>query len=354
MIAYPAMGGPAGTAVSYQVSTAAQRDALSYWIPSRMTAATAGTGTITQRPAASTGTITRQSAAVPPTEIPTAATFRGVPTTGALFYTIGAGRHFCTASVVDSPTGNLVLTAAHCVYSVAHGYAQHIEYVPEYHAGHEPYGTWPVATITVASGWKKSANPNYDFAFLTVAPAATASPATASPVNGTAPVQSRTGGLSLGTRLPYTEQNVEVVGYNDVGNGPVRCAVRSLPFRVGQREFYCRDYRDGTSGSPWILHYDKASGTGTVIGVIGGYQAGGNYAWASYSAYFGSDAENLYKRAEASSTAPVPAPAVTTRITRAPRLQGTFTPRLQSTFVPYISPSGSASNSRRTPSGSLK
>jgi hypothetical protein len=41
--------------------------------------------------------------------------FNGVRTVGALFYTTGSKAHFCTASVVDSATLNLILTAAHCV-----------------------------------------------------------------------------------------------------------------------------------------------------------------------------------------------------------------------------------------------
>lgn len=313
-------------AVSYHVTATAQREALSYWTPARMTAA-----------AGDAGVITPQLAPVAPAGIPTAVRFGGVPTTGALFYTTGAREHFCTASVVDSATGNLVLTAAHCVYSAAHGYARNIEYVPGYDNGHEPYGAWAVTTITVASGWRTSQDTNLDFAFLTVAAA-----------SGNTPVQSRTKGLALRALVPQTEQGVEVIGYNDTGSGPVRCTVNSVPFRAGQREFYCHGYQDGTSGGPWILHYDKADGTGAVIGVIGGYEAGGDYAWVSYSAYFGSDIERLFKRAEAVSATSPAAPDITriTRITRAPRLQSSFTP--------YVSPGGSARSSSRTPSGSLK
>ena len=69
-------------------------------------------------------------------------TFNGVPTVGALFFTTGSGRHYCTASVVDSDTEDLVITAAHCVYGS--GYATHLEFVPGYQDGREPYGAWAV------------------------------------------------------------------------------------------------------------------------------------------------------------------------------------------------------------------
>ncbi len=42
-----------------------------------------------------------------------------------------------------------------------------------------------------------------------------------------------------------------------------------------------------------------ALGTGTVFGVIGGYEEGGDYPWASYSVYFTGPTLKLYWQAEA-------------------------------------------------------
>lgn len=39
-------------------------------------------------------------------------------------------------------------------------------------------------------------------------------------------------------------------------------------------------------------------GTGTVFGVIGGYEEGGDYPWASYSVNFSLPTLNLYWQAE--------------------------------------------------------
>jgi len=36
-----------------------------------------------------------------------------------------------------------------------------------------------------------------------------------------------------------------------------------------------------------------------LFGVIGGYESGGDYDWASYSAAFGASALSLYRQAEA-------------------------------------------------------
>jgi hypothetical protein len=56
--------------------------------------------------------------------------FAGTPAVGALFTASAGqlGRHFCTASVVDSPAGDLLITAAHCVT----GTAGTIDFVPGY------------------------------------------------------------------------------------------------------------------------------------------------------------------------------------------------------------------------------
>jgi hypothetical protein len=72
-------------------------------------------------------------------------------------------------------------------------------------------------------------------------------------------------------------------------------------------EFYCHGFWTGTSGGPWIIGYNAKNGTGTVFGVIGGYELGGDYEWASYSAYFGSATRSLYTQVE-HQTAPVPKP----------------------------------------------
>jgi V8-like Glu-specific endopeptidase len=233
-----------------------------------------------------------------------------VPAVGALFYG-GGGRkgHFCTASVVDSAAGDLVVTAAHCVYSKAHGYSGHIEFIPGYHDGKRPYGTWAVRKITVAGGWRRSQNPDLDVAFLAVG----------SP-HGTR-IQSRTGGLRLGTGKPYSEAVVPA-GYNDTDRRPVECRTKSFRFRPGQMGFYCRGFRDGTSGGPWIAGFNPRTGTGTITGVIGGYEQGGDYDWASYSPYFGPAVQSLFR--QAGGVSPKPKPKKTpskkkTRGAKAPR-----------------------------------
>jgi len=106
----------------------------------------------------------------------------------------------------------------------------------------------------------------------------------------------------------YNHRHVKVVGYNDTAAEPVRCLTKSFKFRTGQMEFYCHGFWAGTSGSPWIIGYNAKTGGGTVFGVIGGYEEGGDYEWASYSAYFGTALRNLFVAAEKQQVPPPPPP----------------------------------------------
>jgi V8-like Glu-specific endopeptidase len=271
-------GTPATKAVTRTLSPSAQASARSFWTAARMRSATPVGRAVSNGIKAATPT--------PPPGIPNPVYFNGVPTVGALFFTTGSQAHFCTASVVDSLTFDLVLTAAHCVYGSAP--ATNIAYVPEWHQGLSPYGSWTVQSVTVASGWQQSQNPNLDFAFLRVTP----------PPGTARPIQAVTGGLLLGVNAGYAHP-IYVIGYNDTDSQPIGCATTSFEFETDQMEFYCNSYWDGTSGGPWIVHFNPVTGSGVVVGDIGGYEQGGDYPWASYTAYYTWSILQLFAQAQA-------------------------------------------------------
>jgi V8-like Glu-specific endopeptidase len=274
-------GSPDVQAVTHTVGSGAQAAARGFWTAARMKSATPAGQTSSSGAAASP-----QATPSPPPGTPDPTYFDGVPTVGALFFTTGTQAHFCTASVVDSARFDLVLTAAHCVYGSS-GYATNVAYVPQWHQGVSPYGSWAVSAITVAAGWQRSQDPDVDFAFLAVTP----------PAGTTEPVQLVTGGLRLGAGTGYAHP-VTVIGYNNTDNQPIKCAASSFEFEPTQLEFYCNNYQDGTSGGPWITHFNPVTGTGTVIGDIGGYEQGGDYPWASYSPYYGWPILRLFLQAQ--------------------------------------------------------
>jgi V8-like Glu-specific endopeptidase len=266
------------TAITHTVSASAQQAARGLWTRKAMETAT---------PLPLPEPLKAAAPAIKPNVIPHPSAFNGVPTVGALFLTIGKQRHFCTASVVNSLTANLVLTAAHCVYGS--GPVTNAAFVPGYSYGHEPYGAWPVETVTVAAGWQQSHDPDLDFAFLKVAP----------PSGTHVPIQFVTGGLWLGINSGYVHP-IFVIGYNNPEDYPIGCATHSFKYKpvADTMQFKCRAFWNGTSGGPWITNYNSSNGHGTVIGVIGGYEEGGLVAWSSYSTYFGLPTLKLFVQAE--------------------------------------------------------
>jgi len=211
--------------------------------------------------------------------------FGGVAAVGALFTEANGklGAHFCTASVVDSKAGDLAVTAAHCVY----GKNAALVFAPDYANGKTPYGLWPVTKVYTDSAWDASQDPDHDVAFLRLSDAS----------DGT-PIEDLTGAETLATNAPAGQQ-VEVIGYPDQAAEPVWCSGPVKGFSATQFEFDCGGYPDGTSGGPFLTGVDAATGQGTVIGVIGGYQQGGDTPQVSYAAVFGTAVAQLYATAEA-------------------------------------------------------
>ena len=74
-----------------------------------------------------------------------------------------------------------------------------------------------------------------------------------------------------------------------------------------QLEFDCDGYTDGTSGSPFLIGVDAATGDGTMIGVIGGYQQGGDLP--DVSRRWERALVRRSPRSTATGASPVPAPA---------------------------------------------
>jgi V8-like Glu-specific endopeptidase len=236
------------------------------------------------------------------------AVFGQTSTVGALFTLSGSGQlqnHFCTASVVDSPTGNLVVTAAHCMQGQRLG---HVVFAPDYSVGLAPYGLWTVTNVIEDQPWLASGDPDDDFAFLVVTPR-----------GGTVPVQNLTGGEMVGVG-DSPRGPVVVAGYPNVQNTPVSCKNTVTAFSATQFEFDCDGFTDGTSGSPLLADLPPVgsgahvkAGPATVIGVIGGYEQGGYTASVSYAARFNSRFEDLYQTAVMASSqlsAPRAAPSV--------------------------------------------
>ncbi|MFF4695685.1 trypsin-like serine peptidase [Streptomyces chattanoogensis] len=273
-------------------STWTGEDAAAYWTPQRMAAAIApahGRTVSRPSPAPLTG---RSGAKKTSGRVPAGRHFDGIPSVGVLFSVDGDSKaHHCTASVVHSPSGNLILTAGHC------NPGSRAAFVPQYTSGAatQPYGVWAIdATYDYPGRGTTGPGADLDFAFATVAPD-----------DQGRSLESVTGGNTL-TPTPGYRNKVTVVGYPSVRNDPQDRAVRcdtSTARLSGTRQLRmeCGGFYGGTSGSPWLTHYDERTRTGRIVGLIGGLNGGGptgpNSDRTSYSPYFGTEILALYARA---------------------------------------------------------
>lgn len=225
-----------------------------------------------------------------PPGTPTATAFAGVPSVGAVFDDGLANPHSCSASVVLTPRGGLVLTAAHCVAGTGAG----LLFAPGYVDGRTPYGVWTVQKAWVSPRWVRSQDPKTDYAFLQVAPQTRHGRAVQ--------LQDVTGGSLLGL-APRAGTTVTSVAYPyGIDDQPITC-VNKIVTTAGYPTFDCHGYPGGTSGSPLF-----AGGNGLlvhrglpniVVGLIGGLHQGGCYEWNSFSSPFGRDTLTTYLRAAA-------------------------------------------------------
>jgi hypothetical protein len=248
-------------------------------IPSDSSPAVASAGT--SSPAATAGTAVK-SVVMPRVATP------GV-NVGPLFGPSMTGAHFCTASVVDSPAGDVLVTAAHCASGAAAG----LVFAPGYVNGQAPSGTWIVTAAYVDQAWKTSQDPAADYTFLTVIPASS---------NATAAAVQTVVGAAKVTLQPVPGQRVTVTGYaHGVGGSPLSCTT-TVRYTESDPTFDCNGFVDGTSGSPWTSSATNTPVGSTVSGVIGGLNQGGCTPDISYSAPFTTSTLTVLHRASTGAT----------------------------------------------------
>lgn len=212
--------------------------------------------------------------------VPAQATTRAFAPDGVIFFPsvagilLPGGSHYCSASVLNSPGHNLVITAAHCLY----GNGATIEFAPGFRNGHSPYGMWTVTSLYVGPLWKSGQSPEQDVAILKIAP-----------LNGKQ-VQSVVGGRSLA--MPTAGRTVRVSGFPSSSNTPSVCT-NILRLKKGYPTVTCSGGMvDGVSGGAWVQR-------GSVVGVVGGYEQGGCSPKIAYSTPFNVTTRQLLARAEA-------------------------------------------------------
>ncbi|MGW4482876.1 trypsin-like serine peptidase [Amycolatopsis sp. NPDC004368] len=202
---------------------------------------------------------------------------------GALFLN---GAHYCTASVVHSDRGDELLTAGHCLHDGAGGtYFTGVTFAPGFHDGVAPFGFWAVGDELVAPGWAEHSDPDLDVGF-----------ATAHQLGTNGPLETVTGANRLGTNGPFARP-VTVTGDPDGSDLPAVCTTTTAKQDTYQLRVACAGFATGTSGGPFVTDADQRTKLGTVVGVVGGFETGGDTDDVSYSSYFDGDVTALYRQA---------------------------------------------------------
>jgi hypothetical protein len=168
------------------------------------------------------------------------------PFVGILFYVSGGRNHACTASVVDTPDGDEIATAAHCLVDRRTGAATTLAtFIPGAQGATAPHGIWPVRVAAVSSSWTTTGRASDDAGFARVnGPAGVV---LAAQVGAAEPV--------FGTPLvPATGQapRLAILGYPTAGSVSSEleaCAGRPQHDTGGQTSLPCA-LGTGAAGSP--------------------------------------------------------------------------------------------------------
>jgi hypothetical protein len=196
------------------------------------------------------------------------------PRVGAIF--LGSqSLHTCTGSVLRSKTGDLILTAAHCMVDGIDA-----SFVPAFAKGAEPEDFWHIDEVYLDPRWVAGEDPLADFAIARVSR------------EGTSVESAAGGGFTLGSS-PEVGTDVDVTGYAlGVGGDPIGCTARMAARDHGYPALRCAGLVDGTSGAPWLAGL-------TVVGITGGLEGGGCDENVSFAPPFDGAIKLLMARAEA-------------------------------------------------------
>jgi V8-like Glu-specific endopeptidase len=201
----------------------------------------------------------------------------------------------CTASVINGTSAvnneELALTAAHCIEGVEDGIpytSTDLAFDPMWNNNEDPYGSWSVEKVFLNS-WMScevpvvdcSTNPLNDYAIVVL-----------NPQDGEG-VGDITGANGWTINQPDTIDNVTIAGIPGTSSDLLTTVTGiDTVTESGStyREATTPGFTDGTSGGPWLTGFDTATGLGTLVGDIGGYEEGGPSSGSpSYSDYWNSE-----------------------------------------------------------------
>jgi hypothetical protein len=195
---------------------------------------------------------------------------------GRLSFATSGGTAYCSGTAIS---GNVMLTAAHCVYDTTNNkWYSNWAFTPAYRNGSAPYGVFVATSCTVLTAW---INLSGNYAINTWAPYDVAVCKMGKNSAGQT-LNQAVGYMGREWNFPYV-RHFHVFGYpfNDTNNNVLPDAGLYLRTCVGEsfqqatevRGIGC-NYGPGISGGPWMAGYALSLGTGAVSGVNSGMFTG--------------------------------------------------------------------------------
>jgi hypothetical protein len=235
-----------------------------------------------------------QSGSAPGSAKPTApatqpvAAIDGYKTVGKFFVRALGATLSCTASVVGP---DIIVTAAHCFKGEISGFrytTSHWTFAPMWHDGQFPYGQWSVHSVYLARNWISTLDVKYDYAVVVLNRRAG---------HDVAYYTGQDSWNASRTVTPGQTEPVRIVGIPTGSKKALLTVTRATTVTVGPDLTVLKastpGFGNGTSGGPWFEPFDTTSDTGTIVGLTGGYQAGGATASLSYADFLTSQFASL-------------------------------------------------------------
>ncbi|WP_086829720.1 serine protease [Allokutzneria sp. NRRL B-24872] len=223
-------------------------------------------------------------------------------TMGRLYMSYAGGYNgLCSASVVNSDSGVIVATAAHCVWDYSGkrngSWADNVLFIPGDTAGQAPYGRWTAEALYAPVEFQQKAKLNasggavgegwsYDIAYLRMRPL------------GGKNIEDALGGQ--GQAFDAASESIRSLGYPSAppfdGTQMRSCA---SPTWTANRDntftIPCK-MTPGSSGGPWYTRFDDVKGVGYLVSTN---STGGSTKMNG--SLLGKIAYDIYKKADAGS-----------------------------------------------------
>lgn len=209
-----------------------------------------------------------------------------VSTTGRVFLTLGAYEYYCSAGVVNSKNRDVVVTAGHCLKDGRGAWASKWTFVPGYHDGKRPYGSFTARRMFVAKGWSSSEDDSDDIGMVAV-----------NKGRGRHIVDAVGGqGIAFGKARPKSGWAFGYPADPPYDGGRLVSCHGSLSrdSSTGDQGMPC-SMTEGASGGPWLRSFHTSTGTGTMMSVTSFKYS--DDAETMYGPYFGAQARAVYNKA---------------------------------------------------------